>query len=63
MKRHATWMMASAGVLVLLLLTAGGCRKKEPSRGGEGDAINLSALNEIENYMDILRKDPRNNFV
>jgi tetratricopeptide (TPR) repeat protein len=60
MMRHATWKMASAGVLVLLLLTAGGCRKKEPSRGGEGDAINLSALNEIENYKEILRKDPNN---
>ena len=60
MKRHATWKVASAGALVLLLLAAGGCRKKEPSRGGEGDAINLSALNEIENYKEILRKDPNN---
>lgn len=62
MKRHGTWKMASAGVLLLLLLllAAGGCRKKEPSRGAEGDAILLSALNEIENYKEILRKDPNN---
>jgi tetratricopeptide (TPR) repeat protein len=61
MKRHATWKMASAGVLLLLLLlTAGGCRKKEPPRGGGGDAIPLNALNEIENYKEILRKDPNN---
>ena len=61
MRKHGTWKMATAGVLsLLLLLAAGGCRKKEPSRGAEGDAILLSALNEIENYKEILRKDPNN---
>ena len=61
MKRHGIGKMASAAVLLLLLLlAAGGCRKKEPSRGAEGDAVRLSALNEIENYKEILRKDPNN---
>lgn len=62
MKRYGTWKMASAAVLLLFILfAAGGCRKKEPSRGAEGeDAIRLSALNEIENYKEILRKDPNN---
>jgi len=56
------WMrkVVVTGTLLLSLLAAGGCRKQEPPRGTGGEAINLNALNEIQNYKEILRKDPNN---
>ena len=48
------------GVALASLIVAGGCRKKEAPRGGEGEPINLTALAEIENYKEILRRDPNN---
>jgi len=52
--------MAAAVAVVLALLAAGGCRKKEAPPAGEAEPINLNALNEIENYKQILKKDPNN---
>ncbi|MBI5418794.1 MAG: tetratricopeptide repeat protein [Deltaproteobacteria bacterium] len=46
--------------MVLTLLSAGGCRKKEAPPSGEGEAINLNALSQIDNYKEILKKDPNN---
>jgi tetratricopeptide (TPR) repeat protein len=60
MKTRRRWSVAVLGALLVLLIAAGGCRKKEEPRGTGGEAINLSALNEIENYKEILRKDPNN---
>lgn len=60
MKTRALWRISVAGFALLSLLAAGGCRKSEPPRGAGGEAINLNALNEIENYKEILRKDPNN---
>ncbi len=55
-----TWKTAVAAAALLALLAAGGCRKKEAPPAGEGEPINLNALNEIANYREILRKDPNN---
>jgi len=60
MTLRVTWKMAAAGAVLLALLAAGGCRKKEAPPAGEAEPINLNALNEIENYKEILRKDPNN---
>lgn len=60
MTMGATWKMAAAGAVLLALLAAGGCRKKETPPAGEAEPINLNALNEIANYKEILRKDPNN---
>ncbi len=61
MTTRVTWKAAAAIALVLGLLQAGGCRKSEtPPPAGETEPINLNALNEIENYKAILKKDPNN---
>jgi tetratricopeptide (TPR) repeat protein len=55
------WKAAVAGALAILLLFPAGCRRKEaPEPAGEGETIRLNALSEIENYKEILRKDPNN---
>lgn len=54
-------LRAAATVVVLLsLFLPGGCRKKEPPRGTSGEAVNLNALDEIEHYRQVLRRDPNN---
>ncbi len=60
MTTRVTWTMAAAVAVLLALLAAGGCRKKEAPPAGNAEPINLNALNEIENYKAILRKDPNN---
>jgi tetratricopeptide (TPR) repeat protein len=43
------------------LIAPSGCKKKQQQQaGGEGEPIRLNALAEIENYKEILRKDPNN---
>jgi len=42
------------------LIAPPGCKKKQQPAGGEGEPIRLNALAEIENYKEILRKDPNN---
>jgi tetratricopeptide (TPR) repeat protein len=53
------------GLAILLSLAAvlsvSGCKKKEPpSTAGTGEPIRLNAAADIENYKEILRKDPNN---
>ncbi len=60
MTMRVTWKMAAAGAVLLALLAAGGCRKKEAPPAGEAQPLNLNAQSEIENYKEILRKDPNN---
>src|SRR5512135_3760863 len=60
MTMRVTWKMAAACAVLLALLAAGGCRKKEAPPAGEAEPINLNALNEIANYKEILKKDPNN---
>lgn len=55
-----SWKCVAAGAIVLTLLAAGGCRKKEAPPAGEAETINLNALSQIDNYKEILRKDPNN---
>jgi tetratricopeptide (TPR) repeat protein len=47
-------------VLTVLVATPGCKKKQRQQAGGEGEQIRLSALAEIENYKEILRKDPNN---
>ena len=43
------------------VLSFSGCKKKQPpGPAGEGESIRLNAVTEIENYKEILRKDPNN---
>ncbi len=44
----------------VVLAVSGACGKKDAPRGGEGEAINLNALADVENYKAILKKDPNN---
>lgn len=60
MTTHFLMRTAAAVAVIVALVAAGGCRKKEAPPAGEGEPINLNALNEIENYKEILRKDPNN---
>lgn len=60
MKSIGMRKMAVVGAALLFLFAAGACRKKEPPRGAGEEAVNLNALSEIENYKEILRRDPNN---
>ena len=60
MTTRVAWKLAVAATIILALVAASGCRKKEAPPAGDGQPINLNALNEIENYKEILRKDPNN---
>ncbi len=60
MTMRATWKIAAAGAALLALLAAGGCRKQEAPQAGNVEPVNLNALNQIENYKEILKKDPNN---
>jgi len=60
--------MKRSGMLLLALLLSipaalsiSGCKQKpSPPPAGEGEPIRLNAAAEIENYKEILRKDPNN---
>lgn len=49
-------------VLALFLVSPAACRRKQetPPPPGEAETINLNAISQIENYKEILRKDPNN---
>ncbi|GAB4363087.1 MAG: hypothetical protein Kow00128_03520 [Deltaproteobacteria bacterium] len=49
-----------AGMILALGLLPSGCRKQEAPRGGGEEPIHLNALAEIENYREILKRDPNN---
>jgi len=60
-KYPVRWNLVAAAGLAVLLAMTGGCRKKEaPPPVGETESINLNALSQIENYREILKKDPKN---
>jgi tetratricopeptide (TPR) repeat protein len=60
--------MKGSGILLLALLLAlasvlpfSGCKKKQPpAPAGEVESIRLNVAADIENYKEILRKDPNN---
>lgn len=58
--KQRVWSILFAGTLLAVLIASPGCRKQEPPRGEGGEPVNLSALAEIENYKEILKKDPDN---
>ncbi len=60
MKTGIVWKVTALGMVLLVHLAAVGCRKKDPPRRTGEETISLGALNEIENYKEILRKDPNN---
>lgn len=60
-RRMPEWKAAVAVALAILLLAPSGCRTKEPPPpAGEGEAIDLNALSQIEHYKEILKRDPNN---
>jgi tetratricopeptide (TPR) repeat protein len=55
--------MKRSGILLLVLaavLSFSGCKEKQPPAPGGGEPIRLNAAADIENYKEILRKDPNN---
>lgn len=49
-------------LVLIFFLSPAACRRKQeaPPPAGETEAINLNALSQIENYKEILKKDPGN---
>ena len=61
MNRNAIFRTLAVVAVVAALIAPSGCKKKQQQQaGGEGEPIRLNALAEIENYKEILRKDPNN---
>jgi Tfp pilus assembly protein PilF len=58
--RLSHFSVLAAALLFGLLFAEAGCKGKQSQQGAGGEPINLSALGEIENYKEILRKDPNN---
>lgn len=55
--------LAAAGLLAAFLFGPAGCRRQEPlppPQGGDAERININALGQIDNYKEILRRDPNN---
>ncbi len=50
----------AVAAVALILVLSGGCRKREAARPPAGEAVNLSDVGAIENYKEILRRDPNN---
>jgi tetratricopeptide (TPR) repeat protein len=61
-RRHRIEKIVSMAVLAFFLLAPAGCRRKSdaPPPAGEAEPININALSQIENYKDILKRDPNN---
>lgn len=59
-KISVSWKLVAMATLAILLTAPPGCRKKEAPPVGEGETINLNALSQIDNYKEILKKDPNN---
>ncbi|MBP2687961.1 MAG: hypothetical protein H6Q83_148, partial [Deltaproteobacteria bacterium] len=61
MKKSGTLLRFALLLALAASLSFSGCKKKQPPAPvGEGEPIRLNALSEIENYKEILRKDPNN---
>ncbi|HEX9191583.1 MAG TPA: tetratricopeptide repeat protein [Candidatus Deferrimicrobiaceae bacterium] len=52
------WLVIAA--VLTAFIAPSGCKKERQQAGGEGEPIRLNALAEIENYKEVLRKDPNN---
>jgi len=61
MNRNGIFRRLAVLAILVALVASVGCKKKQPpSPGGGEEPIRLDALGEIENYKEILRKDPNN---
>ena len=61
MKRSGRLLRFALLLSLAAVLSVSGCKKKQPpAPAGEGEPIRLNAAADIENYKEILRKDPNN---
>jgi len=61
MKRNAILLRITFLLALGAVLAFSGCKEKHPHAPvGEGEPIQLNAAADIENYKEILRKDPNN---
>jgi tetratricopeptide (TPR) repeat protein len=61
MKRSGILLRIAILLALAAVLSFPGCKNKQPpAPAGEGEPIRLNAAAEIENYKEILRKDPNN---
>ena len=61
MKRSGILLRLALLLSLAAVLSVSGCKKKQPpTPAGEGEPIRLNAAADIENYKEILRKDPSN---
>ncbi|GAB4228987.1 MAG: hypothetical protein OHK0028_02910 [Deltaproteobacteria bacterium] len=61
MMRNGMLLRFALPLALAASLAFAGCKKKQPpAPAGEGESIRLNALAEVENYKEILRKDPNN---
>ena len=61
MKRSGILLRFALLLALAAVLSISGCKKKQPpAPAGEGEPIRLNAAADIENYKEILRKDPNN---
>jgi Tfp pilus assembly protein PilF len=61
MKRCGVFLRFALLLVLAAVLSVSGCKKKQPpAPAGEVEPIRLNAVAEIENYKEILRKDPNN---
>ncbi|HEX9850834.1 tetratricopeptide repeat protein [Candidatus Deferrimicrobium sp.] len=61
MKRNGILLRIALLLSLAAVLSISGCKKKQPpAPAGEGEPIRLNAAADIENYKEILRKDPNN---
>ena len=61
MKRNSILLPFALLLSLAAALSISGCKKKQPpAPAGEVESIRLNAAADIENYKEILRKDPNN---
>jgi len=61
MKRSGVLLMLALLLALAAVVSFSGCKKKQPpATAGDGEPIRLNAVAEIDNYKEILRKDPNN---
>ncbi|HEY5191981.1 MAG TPA: tetratricopeptide repeat protein [Candidatus Deferrimicrobium sp.] len=62
MKRSGILLRFALLLALVAVLSSPGCKKKQqpPAPAGEGESIRLNVAADIENYKEILRKDPNN---
>jgi tetratricopeptide (TPR) repeat protein len=61
MKRCGILLRFALLLSLAVVLSVSGCKQKQPpSPAGAGEPIRLNAAADIENYKEILRKDPNN---